>query len=312
MSILKPVRCVCVVNNYNYGAFLAECLESVRSQSRPFDLVILVDDGSTDHSLEIAREYSGRWAQLKVISKPNGGQLSCFNAAVPFVLPDDLVTMMDSDDVYPPDYLASLLEEVSKQPADFYFCEPVEFESIRCPLATAKASVTAENFTWEVSSFSTRLWGVWFGSATSCLALTGRLYLELLPYPFEKDWVTRADDVLIWGAGLKGSSKSHLLNLQVGYRIHPRNAFARKEFPEAYHIKREIKVDRLFNYYCDRFMITRHPRDLERMARREVYCVPATLWKRYNLPKVRSMRWKVCRALRSLRKKLRSLLGAAR
>lgn len=309
ICILKTMRCVCVINNFNYGAFLAECLDSVRAQSRSFDLVLFVDDGSTDGSLEIARAYAAGWPQLQVISKPNGGQLSCFNAAVPFVRPDDLVSMLDSDDIYPPDYLDSLLEEVAKTRADFYFCEPVEFETARCPLGTAKVSVSAENFTWETSSFSTRLWGLWVGSVTSCVSLTGKLYLELLPYPFEKEWRTRADDVLIWGAGLNGASKHHLLNLRIGYRIHPHNAFARKVFSEAYEIRRAIQVDRLFNHYCERFMISRRPADLEKWARREVAGVPESLHRRYHLPRRRSMFWKVRGGLRNLNKKFRRLLG---
>lgn len=303
------MRCVCLINNYNYEAYLAECLESVRSQSRSFDLVILVDDGSTDRSLEIARSYAERWPQLEIIAKPNGGQLSCFNAAVPLIRSDDLVSMLDSDDIYPPDYLASLLEEASRKQADFYFCEPHEFEERRCPLATAKVAASGQNFTWETSSFSTRLWGVWVGSATSCVSLTGRLFLQVLPYPFENEWRTRADDILVWGAGLSGASKHHLLNLQIGYRIHPNNAFARKVFPDVYEIKRAIQVDRLFNHYCERFMISRRPADIEKWARREISFIPESLHQRYHLPKKRSLYWRLYRGLRSLKKKMRSLIG---
>jgi glycosyltransferase involved in cell wall biosynthesis len=302
------MRHVCLISNYNYEAYLAECLESVRSQSRPFDLVILVDDGSTDRSLEIARASAESWPQLEIIVKPNGGQLSCFNAAGPLIRPDDLVSMLDSDDIYPPDYLACLLEEVSKTAADFYFCEPVEFEERRCPLTTARVSTEVENFTWETSSFSTRLWGLWVGSVTSCVSLTGRLYLELLPYPFEKEWRSRADDILVWGAGLRGVAKHHLLNLRVGYRIHPDNVFAGKVFPEAYEIKRAIQVDRLFNHYCERFLISRRPPDLEKWARREVMHIPEILYQRYHLPKKRVLYWRAYRVLRKLKTKLRGLL----
>ena len=274
--------------------------------------MLLVDDGSTDRSLEIARAYAGRWPQLEIISKPNGGQLSCFNAAVPFIRPSDLVSMLDSDDVYPPDYLACLLEEVSKKAADFYFCEPAEFTDGRCRLDSTKVAATSENFTWETSSFSTRLWGLWVGSVTSCVSLTGKLYLELLPYPFEQEWRTRADDILVWGAGLSGASKHHLPNLRVGYRIHPNNAFARKVFPEAYEIRRAVQVDRLFNHYCDRFLISRRPADLVKWARREVSCVPERLHLRFRLPRRRIFYWKISGGLRNLKMKLRRMLGADR
>ena len=48
---------ICLITNYNYSAFITECLEGVLSQSKPFDLVLVVDDGSTDNSELIVANY---------------------------------------------------------------------------------------------------------------------------------------------------------------------------------------------------------------------------------------------------------------
>ena len=307
------MRCVCVINNYNYANYLDDCLKSVRSQTSPFDLVILVDDGSTDHSLEVARAHAQDWPELKIMAKPNGGQLSCFNAAVPLIEPDDLVCMLDADDVYPADYLACLRSEASAHKADFYFCEPHEFQTEECPLTTAVTNDgLGDGFTWEVSSHAVRMWQLWIGSPTSCVALRGKLYLELLPYPHEPEWRTRADDVLVWGASIMGASKHHMPNLRIGYRIHGSNAFARKKFTEAYTIRRSMHVDRLFNHYCAVMGVTRHPPGLKDWARREANLVPDYLWRRYRLPNKRKLYLDRYKGLKKQLKKLQWMLGGGR
>ncbi|NBD19562.1 glycosyltransferase [Aquabacterium fontiphilum] len=303
------MRCVCVINNFNYAKYLPECLDSVRQQSRPFDRVLLVDDGSTDESLNISRAYAQHWPEMKIISKPNGGQLSCFNAVVPYIDKDDLVCLLDADDVYPPDYLACLTEEVNAEPADFYFCEPHKFDTVQSPLTTAKATASnTPNFTWQVSSYATRMWQLWIGSPTSCVSVRGKLYLDLLPYPHEAEWRTRADDILVWGASLIGASKRHLLDLRVGYRMHQSNAFAGRVFSDAYEIRRAMHVDRLFNHYCSSFQLSRRPPTLKDWARREAYLVPEHLWKRYRLPSKRKLYLAKYRGLRKQIKKLRWML----
>ena len=70
---------ICFINNYNNERFLAECLNSVFVQTTPFNKVIVVDDGSTDSSMSILKQYQDTYPQLEVLEKENGGQLSVFN-----------------------------------------------------------------------------------------------------------------------------------------------------------------------------------------------------------------------------------------
>jgi len=64
-----------VISNYNYGQFLGEAIQSALDYSGAGE-VIVIDDGSTDESLEIAAQFG---SQIRVISKENGGQGSVFN-----------------------------------------------------------------------------------------------------------------------------------------------------------------------------------------------------------------------------------------
>jgi len=62
-----------VVPVYNVEAYLVRCIDSIVHQSNDDYEVILVDDGSTDRSLQICREYSNKFSQIKCFTKPNGG-----------------------------------------------------------------------------------------------------------------------------------------------------------------------------------------------------------------------------------------------
>ena len=89
-----------VIPVYNTQEYLRECLDSLAKQSLMDMEFICVNDGSTDASLKIMREFSARDSRFKVIDKPNGGygqSVNCGLAAargkyVGIVEPDDFVS----------------------------------------------------------------------------------------------------------------------------------------------------------------------------------------------------------------------------
>jgi glycosyltransferase involved in cell wall biosynthesis len=87
-----------IINNYNYGRFLKDAIDSALSQSYADAEVIVVDDGSTDDSREIIIGYED-----KIISvlKENGGQASALNAGFA-ASRGDIVIFLDSDDMLLP------------------------------------------------------------------------------------------------------------------------------------------------------------------------------------------------------------------
>jgi glycosyltransferase involved in cell wall biosynthesis len=95
-----------IINNYNYGRFLVEAIESALRQTyRPLE-VIVVDDGSTDHSRDIIRGYGDR---VIPIFKDNGGQGSALNAG--FARSQgDIIIFLDADDVLLPDTAQRVVE----------------------------------------------------------------------------------------------------------------------------------------------------------------------------------------------------------
>ncbi len=85
-----------LINNYNYESFLKESIFSALSQEYNSLEVVVVDDGSTDHSREIISEFGS-----KIISviKDNGGQASAFNAGFE-ASTGDLILFLDADDYF--------------------------------------------------------------------------------------------------------------------------------------------------------------------------------------------------------------------
>lgn len=274
---------ICLVNSFNYGMYLPACLDSVERQTLPFDEVIVVDDGSTDNSRDIISTYCDRLSGWKCVFKPNGGQLSCFHAALPYVEDDDLVTLLDADDIYPRDYLALLVDKIRTVKADLYLChaerneraEDQEFRSALIP--------DGMDFVVESSTALSRLTRRWMGSPTSAMALRGYLYRSLLPYPYEREWVTRADDIIAHGAGILNASKAYLESLRVYCRVHENNAFHGKTFDEAYRLRRLHNMDKLYGWYCAKQSIPVQP-NLDR-AERELALFPEHLRMKFELPR---------------------------
>lgn len=253
-------RCVCVIDNYNYAKYLAPCLDSALAQTRAFDLIIVVDDGSVDDSRPIIERYARDHGNLIAVYKPNGGQLSCFNAARDQVENGDLVFFLDADDLYPANYVEEFVKAAAIERADFYFCNAVKFtEPQDCP-ADARVSddpAVVLPLTSALTLASQR----WVGSPTSALVVSGNLYRNILPYPFERDWVVRADDVLVFGSAILGARKVFIRSLGVGYRIHGSNLFdgEKKWSSKEELLLREFRLERLFTIYSGRAGVARHP-----------------------------------------------------
>jgi glycosyltransferase involved in cell wall biosynthesis len=84
-----------IINNYNYGRFLTEAIDSALGQTYQNIEVIVVDDGSTDSSREVIVGYDDR---VISVFKTNGGQASAMNAGFE-KSNGDVIIFLDSDDI---------------------------------------------------------------------------------------------------------------------------------------------------------------------------------------------------------------------
>lgn len=93
-----PAMVSIVVNNFNYGRFLREAIDSALQQVGVPVEVIVVDDGSTDNSREVIRAYSDR---IVSVFKENGGQASAVNRGFTNSHAQ-VVIFLDADDILLP------------------------------------------------------------------------------------------------------------------------------------------------------------------------------------------------------------------
>jgi hypothetical protein len=92
-----------IVPNFNYASFLPACLDSAIALQHEPKEIIVVDDGSTDGSRDILREYEAA-GKITAIYKENGGQPSAVNEGFQRSR-GELIYVLDSDDVVFPHML---------------------------------------------------------------------------------------------------------------------------------------------------------------------------------------------------------------
>ena len=85
-----------VIPIYNVAKYLRECLDSVVNQSYGNFCAVLVNDGSTDNSKEIALEYVAKDSRFVLIDKENGGQSSARNAGIDYFNDEIESSLQDS------------------------------------------------------------------------------------------------------------------------------------------------------------------------------------------------------------------------
>ncbi len=86
-----------IIPAYNVEAFLPKCLDSIFAQDYKDYEVLCIDDGSTDNTPLLLRNYSEHWPNLRVIAQPNQGMSAARNKGVK-ESQGDYVLFVDSDD----------------------------------------------------------------------------------------------------------------------------------------------------------------------------------------------------------------------
>ena len=106
-----------IVAAYNAEKYVAETIESIGNQSIDDYEIIVVNDGSSDGTIDILREYEKRYSHMTVIDKENGGPSSARNAGLD-IAQGEFVYFFDADDVLELDALEEVYESAKDRRAD--------------------------------------------------------------------------------------------------------------------------------------------------------------------------------------------------
>ena len=117
-SIIVPV--------YNVEKYLRKCIDSVLSQTVEDYELILVDDGSTDRSGEICREYAEKVDRIKFIGKENGGPSTAKNCGIKNARGKFLL-FLDSDDFLSGNDCLSKLKTAAQKSCDIVLFKAAKY-----------------------------------------------------------------------------------------------------------------------------------------------------------------------------------------
>lgn len=229
-----------IISLYNYEKYILECIDSIKNQHYPNLRIIVVNDGSSDNSLQCIEGIS----DIEVVNKPNGGQLSAFNAGYENLNDEEIIFFFDADDVMNEGYINEVLLVYEENPqVDYVFCRSERF-CIDGKIEQNKALF--EGGILGFGLYRTYYLKDYLGASTSTLSIRKALLDKILPLSLEEDWRIRADDCIIWGASLVGGNIYHLQFIGVKYRIHTDNNHFGKAFGNEYLFKRELCIERMF------------------------------------------------------------------
>lgn len=114
---MESIRLSFIVPIYNMELYLEECIESILKQNIKDSEIILVDDGSTDSSLNISEQYGEKYENIYVIHKKNEGISSARNAGLK-VAKGKYVCFVDSDDFFKISFADNFLEVCQSEDLD--------------------------------------------------------------------------------------------------------------------------------------------------------------------------------------------------
>jgi glycosyltransferase involved in cell wall biosynthesis len=212
-----------IITNYNYGGFLANAIDSALCQHYPSVEVIVVDDGSTDHSRDVIKKYDNR---ILAILKQNGGQASAMNAGFD-QSQGEIVIFLDADDVLLPDIVENVVKAFRIHPnvaKVMYRMEVIDAEGKltgeikpdpHLPLRSGDLRRHILSFPFDMT---------WM--ATSGNAFATDVLRKILPIP-EQDFPIMADFYLSHLVLLLGLAV-FLPEVGAYYRLHNANHFARR------------------------------------------------------------------------------------
>jgi len=117
---MKPKISI-VVPVYNTEKYISRCIESILAQTFQNFEIILVDDGSSDNSLEICRRYRADDSRIKVYTQKNSGQSAARNLGISYAQAD-YIGFVDSDDYIHPTMYERMYDSALSSDADIIKC----------------------------------------------------------------------------------------------------------------------------------------------------------------------------------------------
>jgi len=175
-----------IIPSFNQSEYLEDCLESCYNQTMPACEILVVDDGSSDDSLDVARRYEfkefpGVESPVRVISQVNKGLPSARNTGI-MNAKGDYIQFLDADDMLMENAIARITQEINQTNGDIIAPSFKEFgkserdviltgftmDDLKLANRIGYFSCVRKSALLEVGGFSPRMkfgfedWHIWF------------------------------------------------------------------------------------------------------------------------------------------------------
>jgi glycosyltransferase involved in cell wall biosynthesis len=118
-SIIKNPRVSVVIPCYNHATYLGEAVQSVLNQSCSDYEIIVVDDGSSDNTSQIAKSFGD---QICYVYQDNAGLSAARNTGIQLAR-GDLIALLDADDLYEINFIKTITDHFARHPnIDGVYC----------------------------------------------------------------------------------------------------------------------------------------------------------------------------------------------
>ena len=120
------MRTSLIIPNYNHAAYLPASVGALLAQTRPADEIIIIDDASTDDSLDVIERLTAGRADVRVVRlAERGGVVKALNAGLELAT-GDVIAFLGADDRVFPEFLATMVPMLEAHPEAAFGCGRVE------------------------------------------------------------------------------------------------------------------------------------------------------------------------------------------
>lgn len=117
----KKPKISIIVPMYKVEDYVGKCLKSLLYQEFKDFEVLMINDGSPDKSVDIAREFARKDKRFRLIHRKNGGLSAARNTGIKFSR-GEYLSFVDGDDFVSPTYLLTMYNAIVKTGADMAYC----------------------------------------------------------------------------------------------------------------------------------------------------------------------------------------------
>lgn len=125
---MSDIKISIITASYNYQDYIAETIESVIAQTYPNWELIIVDDGSTDKSVDIIKSYCAKDNRIKLFQHKNAANKGLKNTLLLGLqnASSDWIAFLESDDIWACDYLEQKVSVIKENPDVKFIFNDVE------------------------------------------------------------------------------------------------------------------------------------------------------------------------------------------